>query len=98
MIYPLSPAQKSLLETIGEDVNWKAGDDNDFSCYLSQLALGLYMAGDVATAWKLYQIDPMAVYGVTFAAWDSAMKTSVIRHLENEKTMEAHSLAMGNAG
>jgi hypothetical protein len=95
--YQLSPAQKTILAASGENVNFQ-GDDNDFSCALSRIALTSYMAGDVLNAWRCYQNDPMACYGVTFAAWDSGMKSLVIRHLENERATAAHSAAMAFAG
>ena len=97
MNYPLNPAQKTILTAAGENVNFR-GDDNDLGCLMSQIALKLFMAGEVAQAWNCYQNDPGACYGVTFASWESNMKTMVIRHMENERTMEAHAVAMGNAG
>ena len=96
MNYPLTPAQKTILSAAREDVNF-FGDDNDFSCLMSQVALKFFMRGDVAQAWYCYQNDPSACYGVTFDAWESSMKTMVIRHMENEQAMQSHSAAMANA-
>lgn len=82
MNYPLNPAQKAILANAGENVNFE-GDDNDFGCFMSQLAERHYLAGDVSEAWKCYQNDPMACYGVTFAAWESDMKSRITRHLRD---------------
>ncbi|WP_417744790.1 hypothetical protein [Rosistilla oblonga] len=97
MNYPLNPAQKAILAEAGEDVNFR-GDDNDLGCLLSQISLKLFMAGDVVKAWNCYQNDPGACYGVTFSSWESGMKSTVIRHLENERAMEAHAASMSRAG
>jgi hypothetical protein len=93
MNYPLNPTQKSILASAGLNVNFK-GDDNDFGCLLSRIALERFMSGNILGAWECYQNDPMACYGVTFDAWESSMKTVVIRHLQNEASMKAHSVAM----
>ena len=95
--YHLTPAQKNFLSTVNGNINFR-GDDNDFSCYLSQLSLQLFIDGKTGQAWTAYQHDPMACFGVTFAAWESGMKTQVIRHLENQAAMESHSESMSNAG
>lgn len=97
MNYPLTPAQKSILEENGQDVNF-VGDDNDFGCLMSQLGLVYFMSGNIAKAWNCYQNDPGACYGATFAAWESDMKTKVIRHLEGERARERHAESMSNAG
>ena len=97
MNYPLNPAQKTILAAAGENVNFK-GDDNDLGCLMSQIALKHFMAGEITKAFDCYQNNPSACYGVTFAAWESGMKTIVIRYMENEQAMKAHSVAMGNAG
>ena len=97
MIYELSPAQKNILARHGENVNFK-GDANDFSCLLSTVAVRLFRSGQVLDAWLCYQNDPFATYGTTFDAWESGMKTIVIRHLEMEKNAEAQAVAIGNAG
>jgi hypothetical protein len=96
MNYPLNPTQKAILASEGMDVNFK-GDDNDFGCLLSQIALARFMSGNVLGAWECYQNDPTACYGATFDAWESSMKTIVIRHLQSEKATEAHERSIQNA-
>ena len=93
MQYQVSPMQKAVIERAGGDVNFQ-GDDNDLSCYLSNLSLDQYRAGNVKLAFELYLAEPLAVYGVTFSAWESSMKSRVILHLENEKAMQAHARSM----
>lgn len=97
MNYPLTPAQKAILAGIGEDVNFE-GDDNDFGCLLSQITLQLFMEGKIVQAWNAYHHNPSACYGVTFPAWESSMKSMVLRHIEIEKAEEAHSTSLSNAG
>jgi hypothetical protein len=90
MNYPLTPAQKAILAGAGEDVNF-VGDDNDFGCILSQITLRLFQEGKIVQAWNSYHHNPSACYGVTFPAWEASMKSMVIRHLENERSIKAHS-------
>jgi len=97
MNYPLTPAQKTILAAAGKNVNFQ-GDDNDFGCLMSRIALKWFMDGEITKAWNCYQNDPGACYGVTFQAWESGMKTMVIRHMENERAMDAHEVAMQNVG
>jgi hypothetical protein len=97
MNYRLSPAQKNILAANGKNVNF-CGDDNDFGCIMSQIAIGLYMAGKVADAWNCYQNDPTACYGVTFSAWESGMKSMVIRCMQDDQAASSHAVSMAKAG
>ena len=96
MRYQISPAQKALLVRIGGNVNFE-GDDNDFSCYLSNFATDLFIAGDVDTAYECWLNDPLACYGVTRESWYSHMLTIIRRHAENQKAMDAHARRMERA-
>jgi len=97
MIYPLSPAQKAIIAAAGYSVNFQ-GDDNDVACYMGRIALELFMAGKVAESWNCYLNNPLSCYGTTFAAWESSMKTLVVRHLENNAAMNSHGRLMAAAG
>ena len=97
MTYPLNPAQKAILAAAGQDVNF-VGDDNDLGCVLSRIELDLFMAGELVRAWDCYHQNPGSCYGVTFDAWESAMKSHVIRHLQSELAAVAHNKSMENAG
>jgi hypothetical protein len=97
MIYPLSPAQKAIIAEAGYSVNFQ-GDDNDVACYMGRIALELFMAGKVAESWNCYLNNPLSCYGTTFAAWESSMKTLVVRHLENNAAMNSHGRLMAAAG
>ena len=97
MNYPLNPAQKSIVAAAGESVNFE-GDDNDFGCLMSQIAMKYFMAGEILKAWECYQNDPSACYGVTFSSWQTGMKTIIKQSIENDRAMEAHDRAMANAG
>ena len=95
MNYPLTPVQKRILAEAGE--TFTGGDDNDFGCLLSRIALKWFMEGTeagISKAWQCFQNDPSAVDGVTYDQWEGFMKVRVQRHLENKRTEEAHARHM----
>jgi len=84
MSYPLTRAQKTILSNHGIDFTEFDGDDNDASILFGHLSLVLFIADDVKSAWEVYQHDPGAVWGATFDAWNSAMKTRAIQELKEQ--------------
>lgn len=95
MQYPLTPVQKRIVKESNH--TWNGGDDNDFSCLLSNIMHDHFVAGNPDRAWSCFQNDPMAIDGVSYDQFCKSMKTSVARRREIEKTSEAHDRMMGSA-
>lgn len=45
------------------------GDDNDYSCFLSDVVYTLWAAGNVEMAYKLYKTDPLGSPEATKESW-----------------------------
>ena len=93
--YKLNRMQQYILTSNGYSSNFN-GDDNDFSCLLSQIALKLFTSNDRDGAYVCFLNDPMAC-DVSRTEWAAGMEAIAKRHAENEAACEAHANAMSHA-
>ena len=83
--YPLTPVQKRIVREAGKD--WRGGDDNDFSCFLSSIAREAFEAGRADVAWQIHQNDPLAVE-CSYERFCECMQEQVDHHREHVAQQE----------
>ena len=100
MKFPQTEAQKNIVKEQAEKGNdWYGGDDNDFSCWLSSCRMQIMgdktkkLSVRIADCWQLQLADPMAIK-VEYGEFERLIQETYKRHVENQKTTEAHSKAM----
>lgn len=99
MNYPLTITQERILQLSRRGHHWTGGDDNDFSCLLSEIATDFVeLDKNYDAAWSCFQNDPLAVRGVRYDQFCDFMDTKVKRRREDRLSQEAHARAMERAG
>ena len=66
------------------------GDDNDYSCFLSDILLLLYKAGHKEQAYKLSLTDPMLCNEDTMQQFEERMQHYIKCEIETKENYEAY--------